>query len=162
MRRSWLSALMMLACGCAPTPVEVDVRFPREENFLFSEFAQLLVYEVDPETGLGDCPTILEQIEGTGIGDPILTTERVPVCQLRSGDVRFDDVPPGPHAFVVLAFDDADGLLLDGCRVAEAYVDAPPIEVSLFPTVEYTPATSTRTLTCGSAADKCAPGGGCR
>ena len=155
-------AIVLVAAGCAPTPVEVDVTFPREENFLFTDFGQLLVYEVDATDGLGDCPALLEQVESTGLGEPVLMTERLPICQFRAGGVNFGDMPPGPHAYIVLAFDDADAVLLSGCTVAEAYESAPAVEVSLFPTAAYVSATERRVLTCASAEDKCGEGGGCR
>jgi len=163
MRRGlWGALALVLVVGCAPTPVEVDVRFPREENFLFTDFGQLLVFTIDANEGLGDCPALLEQVESSGIGMPALQTGRRPICEFRAGGVSFDDVPPGPHAYVMLAFDDSDNLILDGCTVAEAYVDAPPVQVQLFPTSDYASSTAGRTLTCSSADDKCAPGGGCR
>ncbi|HHH27108.1 MAG TPA: hypothetical protein ENK57_01995 [Polyangiaceae bacterium] len=147
----------LFAAGCAPTPVEVDITFPREENFLFTEFGQLLVYEVDPLTGLGDCPSLLRQAE-TNMGSPVLMTERLPICDFRAGGVGFGDVPPGPHAYLLLATDDADNLLLDGCTIAEAYEGAPPVEIRLFPTADYNDAVARRTLSCASANDKCESG----
>lgn len=150
----------VLFAGCGLTPVEVDVTFPREENFLYTEFGQLLVYPVDAAEGLTDCPALLDQVESTGIGSPVLFTDRLPICDFRAGGVTFGDVPPGPHAYVMLAYDDTDNLLLDGCTIAEAYEGAPPVEMRLFPTNDYARATEGRTLACGNANDKCT--GGCR
>jgi len=150
-------SLMALAVGCAPTPVDIEVTFPREENFLFTEFGQLFIYDVDPETGLGDCPLLLEQIV-RDVGMPILSTPRTNICDFRAGGVNFGDVPPGPHAYVVVATNDADAILLTGCTVAEAYEGAPPVEIRLFPTGEYAEATRRETLTCSSANDKCTVG----
>jgi len=160
MKRYLIVLGVLLSVGCAPVPVEVDVIFPREENFLFTDFGQLLIYDVDPETGRSDCPVLLEQVR-SDIGSPILSTDRTPICEFRAGGVNFGDVPPGPHAYVVIATDDADNALLTGCSIAEAYEGAPPVEIRLFPTADYTDATSRRPpLTCGSANDKCS--GGCR
>ncbi len=150
---------LALAIGCAPVPVEVEVFFPREENFLFTDFGQLFIYNVDPVTGLGDCAGLLEQIR-RDVGSPILSSDRVGICEFRDGGVSFGDVPPGPHAYLVVATDDADTMLLSGCTIAEAYEGAPPVEIRLFPTSDYVDATQGRTLTCGSANDKCS--GGCR
>lgn len=159
MRSLWCCVALVVAVGCAPIPVEVDVTFPREENFLFTDFGQLFIYDVDPVTGLGDCPALLEQIR-RDVGTPILSTDRTQICDFRDGGVNFGDVPPGPHAYVVVATNDADTMLLSGCTVAEAYEGAPPVEIRLFPTPGYADATRDQTLTCGNAADKCA--GGCR
>ncbi|MCB9595520.1 MAG: hypothetical protein H6719_22560 [Sandaracinaceae bacterium] len=156
--RAWLIVIASLVGGCGLTPVEVDVTFPREENFLYADFGQLLVYPVDPAEGLGDCPDLLDQVESTGIGMPVLSTDRLPICDFRSGGVSFGDVPPGPHAYLMLAYDDADNLLLDGCTIAEAYEGAPAVEVRLFPTSDYAGAIAGRTLTCGNANDKCTAG----
>ncbi len=156
--RAVLLAAALAAGGCGLTPVEVDVTFPREENFLYTDFGQLLVYTIDASEGLGDCPALLEQVESTGIGMPILSTERRPICDFRSGGVSFGDVPPGPHAYVMLAVDDTDNVLLEGCTVAEAYEGAPPVELRLFPTGDYVAATRDRVLTCGNAEDKCTAG----
>lgn len=158
MRANCLGALFLLAAGCAPNPVAIDVSFPSADTFLFSESGQLLVYDVDPMTGLGDCPQILEDIANNEFGTPLLDSGRQPICAFRDGGVGFDDVIPGPKAFVVLAYDDANTLLLSGCRVGEAYEGAPVIEVDVFPTNEYTSATAGQMLTCGNADDKCARG----
>ncbi len=158
MRRSAPFLLAALLAGCGLTPVEVDVTFPREENFLYTDFGQLLVYPIDASEGLDDCPALLDQVESTGIGMPILSTGRIPICEFRSGGVSFGDVPPGPHAYVMLALDDADSVLLDGCTIAEAYEGAPPVELRLYPTGDYATATRGRTLTCGNANDKCTAG----
>ncbi|MCA9605222.1 MAG: hypothetical protein KC619_06495 [Myxococcales bacterium] len=152
----WLAVGLLTGCGL--TPVEVDVSFPREENFLYTDFGQLLVYPVDVTEGLDDCPALLDQIESTGIGSPILSTDRIPICDFRSGGVSFGDVPAGPHAYVMVALDDTDNILLDGCTIAEAYDGAPPVELRLFPTGEYDAATRDRVLTCGNANDKCSAG----
>ncbi|MBX3269266.1 MAG: hypothetical protein KF729_03340 [Sandaracinaceae bacterium] len=158
MRGTALGAMLLLAGGCGLTPVEVELVFPREENFLYSEFGQLLVYDVSPEERLGDCSTRLIEVESTGVGSPILSTQRRPICEFRDGGIRFPDIPAGPHAYVMLAYDDADSLLLSGCTIAEAYEGAPDVTVRLFPTAGYARATQGRTLTCGNVTQKCATG----
>lgn len=159
----WLCAGVLglvLGAGCAPNPVDVELVFPREQNFLFTDFARLLVYEVDPVTGLGDCPALLERINAGNFGEPALDSGSVAICNFRDGSVSFGDVPPGPHAYVVLAQDDTNAVLLTGCTLAEAYEDAPAVSVPLYPTLGYEEATAGRTLTCGNAEQKCS--GGCR
>ena len=153
-----LGLLALLAAGCAPTPVTVDVTFPSTETFLFSEQGQLLVYDVGADGGLGSCPQILEDIANNDFGAPLLDSGRRPICEFRDGGVGFDDVIPGPKAFVVLTFDDANTILLSGCRIGEAYEGALSIEVDLFPTDDYASATMGTTLMCGTADDKCARG----
>ncbi len=153
-----LSVLALLAAGCAPNPVTIDVTFPSTQTFLFSELGRLLVYQVDADGGLGSCPQILEDIGNSEFGMPVLDSDLHPICDFRDGGVGFDDVIPGPMAFVVLAYDDANTLLLSGCRIGEAYDGAEPIEVDLFPTADYAGAILGTMLTCGSADDKCARG----
>ena len=61
-------AALFLATGCAPTPVDVQVGFPSLETFLYAEFGRLVVYELDPQEGLGACPAILDGIEAGDFG----------------------------------------------------------------------------------------------
>lgn len=148
-RAGWLAATLLLGVGCAPTPVEVDLRFPNERSFLLSDRGRLLVYEVDPETGLGDCPALVEAAVQGEVGEPTLDSTEQDICEFHDPGVGFDDMPPGPHAFVVFTQrDDPSATLLAGCRIAEAYVDAPPIEITMFPTPMYTDATDGLTSTC--------------
>lgn len=148
-----------LATACAPSPVEVDLSFPSRDTFLYSDFARLRVYEVDFEMTTEDCPVILDRLDGGEMGEPVLDSDWLPVCEFRAGGVSFGDVPPGPHAYVVHARDSANQVILTGCRVAEVYEDAPSVEVQMFPTGDYEDATSGRELTCTTEEDKCR--GGC-
>lgn len=158
--RSTIAILAILLAACGPTPVEVDLAFPREENFLYSDFGRLLVYTVDPDAdaGLGVCPALLEQVNAGSFGEPIFDSDPQPICAFTNGGIAFDDMPAGPHAYVALASDEGNRVLLTGCRVAEVYADAPQVEVFMYPTLEYTSAIQGRTLTCGDAAAKCAAG----
>lgn len=152
------SALALLLLGCAPTPVDVQVGFPSLETFLYSDFGRLAVYELDPEEGLGDCPALLSRIGASGFGEATLDSGWQPICAFRSGGVQFAHVPPGPHAYVAVARDEANTLLLTGCRVAEAYAGAPPVDLELFPTRDYREAVQGRSLTCSSEEEKCQRG----
>lgn len=151
---------LVLATGCAPTPVDVQVGFPSLETFLYSDFGRLVVYELDPQDGLGSCPAILDGIEAGDFGSVELDSDWQPICAFRDGGVQLPHVPPGPHAYVVVTRDEANTILLSGCRVAEAYEGAPSVTLELYPTVDYAGATAGQPLTCGSAEEKC--GGGCR
>ncbi len=158
--RAALGALFMLVAGCAPTPVDVQVGFPSLETFLYSDFGRLVVYELDPQEGLGSCPAILDGIEAGDFGSVELDSGWQPICTFRNGGVQLPHVPQGPHAYVVVARDEANTILLSGCRVAEAYEGAPAVMLELYPTAEYADATEGRPLSCGSAEEKCS--GGCR
>lgn len=158
MKHAHIAALMAtLAFGCAPTPVDVQATFPSLETFLYSDFGRLLVYELE-DTELGSCPALVDRVARNEIGQPQLDSNWQPICNFQSGGVRFDSVPPGPHAYVIVARDEANRILLTGCRVAEAYEGAPEVSVALFPTPDYAMATSGRQLTCRSAEDKCQQG----
>ncbi|MGE0789240.1 MAG: hypothetical protein AB7S26_26435 [Sandaracinaceae bacterium] len=124
--------------GCAPTPVELDVRFPSEQSFLLSDRGRLLVYPVDPDTGLGRCPELVEAAASGEYGQPEFDSGQTPICRFRDPGVGFDSVTGGPHAYVVVALrDEPQATLLVGCRIAEAYIDAPSVAVTLFPTRMY-------------------------
>ena len=65
MRPAFSVLAALLAAGCGPNPVRVDIGFPSTETFLFSEQGELLVYDVAEASdggGLGVCPLILEAI----------------------------------------------------------------------------------------------------
>ncbi|HBQ19805.1 MAG TPA: hypothetical protein DEF51_54650 [Myxococcales bacterium] len=151
-----LSALLTsaLLVACAPEPVAVDLGFPREENFLFTESGRLVVYETSAD--LGACPAIFERIEAGAFGDPVIDSDWRPICELRDG-LRFA-APEGPHAYVALGRDGSNQIILSGCRVAEAFADAPAIEVELYPTDDYASSTAGRTPGCANAQDKCTRG----
>ena len=151
-------AALFLATGCAPTPVDVQVGFPSLETFLYAEFGRLVVYELDPQEGLGACPAILDGIEAGDFGSVDLDSGWQPICSFRNGGVQLPHVPAGPHAYVVVARDESNTILLSGCRVAEAYEGAPSVMLELYPTPEYAAATGGRALSCASADDKCQRG----
>lgn len=155
--RKALAALLLLS-GCAPTPVDVQVGFPSLETFLYSGFGRLVVYELDPQEGLGACPALLDRIETGNFGSVELDSGWKPICAFRDGGVQFPHVQPGPHAYVALARDESNRILLSGCRVAEAYEGAPPVMLDLYPTAAYARATAGRALSCGSAEEKCQRG----
>ena len=148
-----------LLASCAPTPVEVDLTFPSRETFLYSDFGRLLVYEVELDAPDQSCPALLNEVAADRFGAPVFDSDWTPVCDFREGGIALDDVPPGPHAYVVLTRDDSNNRLLAGCRVGEAYEGAPAVSVALFPTPTYHDATTGRTLTCTNEDDKCR--GGC-
>ena len=157
MMRSSLIFVLLLS-GCGLTPVAVDVRFPSSETFLYSDFGRLILYDVE-ETGLGQCPELVDSTVDAMFGEPVLDSDWQPICGFQSGDVKFDDVPPGPHAYVVLSRDENNVVLLAGCSVAEAYEDAPPVRVDLYPTDAYAGAIADRELTCDNPMTRC---NGCR
>ena len=158
--RSGLFALLAapLAAACAPTPVDVSLAFPSRDTFLYSDFARLLVYEVDIADATESCAAILDDVAAGQFGAPVYDTDWTEVCGFRAGGVRFEDIPPGPHAFVVVTRDQSNTALLSGCRVAEAYEGAPAVRVALFPTPSYDDATTGRTLSCTNEDDKCRSG----
>lgn len=148
---------VLAVTGCAPNPVTVELRFPREDNFLFSDFGRLVLYPVDGMDELGACPALLESANAGTFDDPTLDSDWEPVCAFRDGYV-FPSVPEGPHAYVMLTRNEANAIMLTGCRVAEAYDGAPAVRISMYPTDEYEGAVAGRTLTCGTAEAKCTSG----
>lgn len=146
---------LALALGCAPAPVEVELAFPSLETFLFSDFGRLAVYDLEDDE-LGRCPAILDRIATGQFDEPELDTSWIPICAFRNGATRFPHVAPGPHAYVAVARDDANTILLSGCRVAEVYEGAPVVEVDLFPSAAYAGAVERRTVPWSSEEGKCA------
>lgn len=156
-----LGAILMLGLtgqACAPSPIDVEMTFPSRDTFLYSDFGRLLVYEVDLEMPAQNCPAILDRISAGDFGTPVFDSEWTSVCDFREGGIGLDSVPEGPHAYVGLTRDESNNLLLSGCRIGEAYADAPAVEVRLFPTPTYEGAVDGRTLNCSSEEDKCQTG----
>lgn len=147
-------ALAFVLSGCGLTPVAVDVHFPSTETFLFSDFGRLILYEV-PDDDLGACPQLVDDTVDAVFGDPTLDSDWQPICEFSNGDVKFDDVPPGPHAYVVLARDESNVVLLAGCSIAEAYESAPPVRIDLFPTDAYDGAVEDRVPECANPMTRC-------
>ena len=157
--RVLLALSTLVIAGCAPQPVDVDVGFPSLSTFLFSDFGRLLVYEVEPdEEGLGSCAGLLVRAGDGNFGTPVLDSDWRPICDFRARTVAFDSIPPGPHAYVAIARDEANVILLSGCTIAEAYEGAPPVDLELYPTDVDGGATNGRSLTCSSEMDKCTRG----
>lgn len=148
---------LVLSAGCAPAPVDVQVGFPSLETFLHADFGRLVVVELDAES-LDACPGLLDRAGAGDFGDADLDSGWQPICNFRNGGVQFPHVPPGPHAYVAVARNDANTILLSGCRVAEAYEGAPPVTLELYPTGDYADATAGQALTCSSADQKCERG----
>ena len=153
-----LAVVSLALASCAPEPVSVQLGFPSTETFLYSDFARLLVYPSDLEDSAGGCPVLLNSATAGDFGEPVYDSDWRAVCAFREGGVRFDDVPEGPNAYLVVTRDESNNLLLSGCRVAEVYVSAPSVTVSLFPTPFYSDATAGRALVCSNEEDKCRDG----
>jgi hypothetical protein len=146
--------------GCGLTPVTVDTRFPSSETFLYSEFGRLVVYELEDD-GLGRCPELVDATANAMFGEPTLDSDWQPICNFQNGDVTFDDVPPGPHAYVILSRDERNVVILAGCSVAEAYESAPAVRVDLYPTDNYgAEVAAVGEPSCSNADTRCS--GGCR
>ena len=153
-RRAIALCAGVLLSACAPAPVTVDLRFPSLTTFLYAELGRLLVYPLD-QASLGDCPRLLTDVGMDAIGEPEWDSESRPVCSFRAGGVQIPGLSPGAHAYVVLIRDDTNTTLLTGCSVGEVYIDAPSVEVNLYPTADYVDATRGDPLAYGSEEEKC-------
>ena len=104
------------AHGDLPVEREGDVYhldFPSLETFAFSDFGRLLVYPISGDD-LGQCPELVNNaVEGT-FGSPSFDSNWQPICDFREGLIRYEDVPEGPHAWVVLTQDSSNRTLLSG------------------------------------------------
>jgi hypothetical protein len=150
-------AALAVAVGCGSEPVTLELNFPSQETFLYSEQAEVLAFPVGA-SGLGECPRLLAEVSaGSPSETAAVETGAQPVCRFRSGGVTVDSVEEGPHAWVAVVEDGANTPLLRGCTIAEVYADAPRIVIHLFMTDEYRTA-ATAPLACASVEDKCASG----
>jgi hypothetical protein len=153
---AWVVVCLVLA-GCGSEPITLELNFPSQETFLYSEQARVLAFPVSGG-GLGDCPHLLAEVSAGSTEDlPAVDTGAVPVCRYRSGGVTIDEDPEGPMAWIAVVEDASNTPLLTGCAIAEIYADAPVIRIPLFMTDEYRAAT-TAPLACSSVEDKCAAG----
>jgi hypothetical protein len=129
--------LAATAMACAPEPVTIDVNFPSDRAFLFSEAIEVHAYEVSTAE-LGGCASLVGQLLTARAANeaPVLRSNPLRACTVLAGGMTFDDVPEGPLAWVGLA-KDANRTLLAGCTVAEVYADAPVVTIHMFMTADY-------------------------
>lgn len=130
------ACLVVMAAGCAPNPVTLDVNFPSETSFLVSRFVRVDAIPVAPNA-LGVCPGFVEAAENNEtVEGAIASVDNAQTCDMRRG-IRLPDVGSGPRAYLVRVFDDSNTVLLVGCTVAEVYASAPAIRVEVYPTDDY-------------------------
>jgi hypothetical protein len=152
MRRLFSAALVALstplASACAPSPVTVELSFPNTDAFMRSEQARLRVFPLDPspdapwQRGLGACPALLDGLPTNSFPvDPAFDSQLTSVCAMRSG-LELPDLGEGPHAYVIEVQAATTRRILQGCTVAEVYVDAPDIVVALHPTPDFDESTA--------------------
>jgi hypothetical protein len=126
-----------VVAGCRPDPIPIELEFPSTETFLYSDFGQLMIFEIAP-FALGSCSLLVEEALGGSVGQaPAYDTGSRSICGFCDGGVSWDDIPEGPLAFVMVTRNDANTLLLAGCTVAEVYEGATPVVINLFMTPDY-------------------------
>lgn len=120
---------LLLAMGCGPDVVPLQLSFPSELSFVLSSSAQVVAVEADADA----CPELLRQAL---VGTPPQSaweTGPLSVCSFWAGEVELVDLPEGPMAYVAIARNDAGRPLLAGCRVVDAH-EEPEVQVTLAPT----------------------------
>lgn len=158
MRRLLLLAALALfaaptASACSPSPVAVDLNFPNTDAFMRSEQARIRVFPLT-EDQLGLCPTLLDGLPtGAFAVEPAFDSQLTSVCAIR-GAIELPELGEGPHAYLV-EVQAASRRILQGCTVAEVYVDAPDIVIALHPTQDFAVATALP----GTPESRCQGGG---
>lgn len=148
-----LAITASLAGACAPEPVIVDLNFPNTDAFMRSEQARLRVFPLTPDQ-LGLCPTLLDGLPTEAFPvEPVFDSQLTSVCAVRGG-LELPDLGEGPHAYVV-EVQSTTVRILQGCTVAEVYVDAPDVVISLHPTQDFDDATALS----GTPESRCQGGG---
>jgi hypothetical protein len=151
-RRELGAALALTLAGCGANGVVIDLNFPSESAFAQSQNARLRIF---PRTRdeLGTCPTLLDRIATDAfVETKAWDSGAADVCAFRGG-LAVPELPAGPHAFVVEVRDSSNRVILVGCTMAETYVGAPDIAVTLSPTSDFAPASIPKT-----ADDRCRSG----
>ncbi len=126
----------VLGASCAPSPVTVDMNFPTIAAFMHTQQGRLRVFRLGED--LGRCPELLDGLPTMSFPSDlelVFDSELTNVCAFRSG-LAVPEFGEGPHAYVV-EMQTASRIILQGCRVGEVYVDAPPVRIELYPTDEY-------------------------
>lgn len=138
--RSILPVVLLLtapfSASCAPSPVTVDMNFPTIASFMHTQQGRLRVFRLGDD--LGRCPELLDGLPTMSFPSDLelaFDSGLTNVCEFRSG-LGVPEFGEGPHAYVV-EMRASTGIILQGCRVGEVYVDAPPVRIELYPTDEY-------------------------
>lgn len=161
-----LVAVLVLAtglavAGCYPEPTTLNVLFPTEQSFLYSDNAQVVLFNLG-ETETNVCPALIDQVRDE-IGSRESTMDfDVPVCDLRNGGVSFEDIGEGTRGFVVVTRDQVGSRpLLYGCITTQTSIEGPDITLSLQFTSGYNDIVEDLgELGCRSIDEKCSRGCG--
>jgi len=132
--RSLLLLALPVLCGCADT-VSLELNFPSEDTFVRTETAQVFAFAVGDD--FDACPMLLDQAELGSIEGASFATGLRNVCEFRAGAVTLTDIPSDVYAYVAVASDAAGSVLLTGCTISDPYIDAPPLEIVMSPTLNY-------------------------
>ena len=156
---SALAGLLALAsAACGGQTVHVDVNFPSPETFLRSESARAFRFKLRSDQR-DLCPNLLVE---TALGQPSTAPDwdsgLVPICDLHAG-LTVPVADSGWRAYIVLAENEADQVLLSGCSVTNAAASGVTIRLAPTPMfVRLYVDGNPPELTCKTPDEKCETG----
>lgn len=117
--------------GCREEDVAVQLRFPNETTFLFSETIRLVVTEVDGEDR-NACADVLNNLQTGAVEGAYFASGPLDACAFQSGEVVVDSIPDGTQAYAVVALErDSATVLLSGCAVKDVRVQERVVPIDL-------------------------------
>lgn len=149
-----------LAAGCRVEEIPIAVRAAREDVFLHSTSARVVVFNT-----LDSCSMARDRLETGAVDEAIFDTGVVPVCELYTNQLRFQALPEEELAIAAVFLErDEVRVMASGCLIADpSQVDnaAEGIVVRLSTTEYYgmtygvtvTPPFPSAEARCGVAAD---------
>lgn len=112
-------AFVSILVGCRTEVVPIELKFPNQTTFLFSNSVRIAVFDVEPGDRLA-CSEALTAVEAGDVESAIFDSGLVPACEVHAGNVIVESIPDGPHAFVAVAFGQDDAtVFLSGCTVSD-------------------------------------------
>jgi len=125
----------MLAAGCGPQQVPLEVRFPSTETFLVSRAMRVRIYDLSEG---GNCPSLVTAVAGGRDPEGVALFESTDLtpCAVRAG-ASLPDTGAGLRGFLVEGLDrTGNQTIVAGCTEAEVFTGA-SLQVSVYPTVRY-------------------------
>jgi len=128
-------ASSVLAAGCGPQQIPLEVRFPSTETFLVSRAVRIRIYDLSEG---GNCPSLVTAVAGARDpeGTVLFESAGLTPCTVRAG-AAIPDTGAGLRAFLVEGLDqNGNQTIVAGCTEAEVFTGA-TLQVAVYPTVRY-------------------------
>lgn len=159
MKKVVFVGIALCLMGCEPDPIGLDVSFPTEESFLYSDYAEIYMFDISAaERGQVCSELLIGLLNDTLEREPVSSSGPLSACDLRSNGYTFEDIGEGTRAFatIVNAVDAGTTPLLYGCVTADTYVDSPSVTLELMTVLGARDLIETiGTLGCRNVEEKC-------